>query len=210
MNNDILCSKLMDIDVSSNVLNIIVDMYSKMKCRVRTDDGLTAPFNMDNGLMQSESISPTLFSAFINDIVEAMNKITSIGIVRNNTKMIVLKYADDLVLLAISQEGLQCGLDLLKTYCEVNKLKVNVSKSKVMRVSKRKKTQSVQSYYDNDSESLECVDNFKYLGIEFNNLNNTGRAVEQLCMKAEKNEDSNRFTQALASNFIISTYSTVV
>ena len=89
-----------------------------MKCRVRTDDGITAPFNMDNDLMQGESISPTFFSAFINDIVEAMNKITSMGVVINNIKITVVKYADDLVLLAKSQEGLQSGLDLLKTYCE--------------------------------------------------------------------------------------------
>ena len=38
-NRDILYSKLMDIGVSGKFLNIIVDMYSKMKCRVRTDDG---------------------------------------------------------------------------------------------------------------------------------------------------------------------------
>ena len=74
----------------------------------------------DNGLMQGESISPTVFSAFINDIVEAMNKITSMGAVINNIKITVLKYADDLVLLATSQEGLQSGLGLLKTYCEEN------------------------------------------------------------------------------------------
>ena len=134
-----------------------------MKCRVRTDDGITAHFNMDNGLMQGESISPTVFSAFINDIVEAVNKITSMGVVKNNIKITVLKNADDLVLLATSQEGLQSGLDLLKTYCEENKLTVNVSKSKVMRVSKRRKAQSVQLYYD--SELLKCVDSFKYLGI---------------------------------------------
>ena len=135
--------------------------------------------------MQAESISPTLFSAFINDIVEAMNKITSMGVVINNIKITVLKYADDLVLLATSQDELQSGLDLLKTYCEENKLTVDVSKNKVMRVSKRRKAQSVQLYYD--SEPLECVDSFKYLGIDFNNLNNTAcRAVEQLCRKAEK------------------------
>ena len=104
--------------MSSKFLNLVVDKYGKMKCRVSTDDGCAAPFNMDNGIMQGKRISPTLFSAFINDIVEAMNKITSMGVVINNIKITVLKYADDLVLLATSQERLQSGLDLLKTYCE--------------------------------------------------------------------------------------------
>ena len=62
-------------------------MYSKIKYRVITDDGITAPFNMDKGLMQGETISPILFSAFINDIVEAMNKITSMEVVINNIKI---------------------------------------------------------------------------------------------------------------------------
>ena len=68
-----------------------------------------------------------------------MNKITSMGVVINNIKITVLKYANDFVLLATSQEGLQSRLDLLKTYCEEYKLTVHVSKSKVMRFSKRKK-----------------------------------------------------------------------
>ena len=82
----------------------------------------------------------------------------------------------------------QSGLDPLKNCCEENKLTVNVSKSKVMGISKRKKAQGVQLYYD--IESLECVDSFR-----FNNLNNAGRAVKQLCRKKQKNKNSNRSTQ---------------
>ena len=44
-----------------------------------------------------------------------------------------------------------------------------------MRVSKRRKAQRVQLYYD--SEQLECVCSFKYLGIDYNNLNNTCRTL---------------------------------
>ena len=45
-----------------------------------------------------------------------MNKSTAMGVVINKIKITILKYADDLVLLATSQEGLRSGLDLLKTY----------------------------------------------------------------------------------------------
>ena len=36
-----------------------------------------------------------------------------------------------------------------------------------------------------DAKQLEYVENFKYLGIEFNRLNNTNCALEQLCIQAK-------------------------
>ena len=151
-----------------------------MKCQVRTADGSSTSFSLNNGLMQGESLSPTLFSILINDIVDAMTKCCSMGVDINGVKMSVLKYADDIVLMATSPEGLQTRLDILKNYCEMNKLTVNVTKSKVMCVSKRRK-KAHQTVFMYDDKQLECVENFKYLGIEFNRLNNTNCAVEQLC-----------------------------
>ena len=54
------------------------------------------------------------------------------GIWCSHRKITVLKYADDLVLLANTAEGLQSGLDALHSYCTINKLTVNIKKSKVM------------------------------------------------------------------------------
>ena len=66
-----------------------------------------------------------------------MTKCCSMGVDINGVKVSVLKCADDIVLVATSPEGLQTGLNILKNYCEMNKLTVNVAKSKVMCVSKR-------------------------------------------------------------------------
>ena len=187
VNRDILYSKLMDIGISSKFLNIIIDMYRKMKCQVRTADGSSTSFSLNNGLMLGESLSPTLFSILINDIVDAMTKCCSMGVDINGVKVSVLKYADDIVLMATSPEGLQTGLDILKNYCEMNKLTVNITKSKVMCVSKRRK-KAHQTVFMYDDKQLECVENFKYLGIEFNRLNNTNCAVEQLCKQAKRSK----------------------
>ena len=129
-----------------------------------------------------QSLSPTLFSIFINDIVDAMAKCCSMGRDINGVNVSVLKYADDIVVIATSPEGLQSASDILKYYCELNKLTVNVAKSKVMGVSKRRK-KAHRRVFVYDEKQLECVENFKYLGIEFNRLNNTNGAVEQLCKR---------------------------
>ena len=46
--------------------------------------------------MRGESLSPTLFSFYINDLEDQMNCIVEMGITMNGTKISLLKYADDL------------------------------------------------------------------------------------------------------------------
>ena len=158
-----------------------------MKCQVRTADVSSTSFSLNNGVIQVESLSPTLFSILINGIVDTITKCCSMGVDINGVKVSVLKYADDIVLMATSPEGLQTGLDILKNYCERNKLTVNLAKNKVMCVSKRRKKPHRIVFMYGDKQ-LECVENFKYLGIEFNQLNNTNCAVEQLCKQAKRSK----------------------
>ena len=50
------------------------------------------------------------------------------GVTMNDTKILLLKYADDLVLISKSREGLQKGLRALKSFCNEKKLVVNSKK----------------------------------------------------------------------------------
>ena len=51
-------------------------------------------------------------------------------------KLFFILYADDTILMSESQEDLQKQLDSLNEYCNIQKLKVNVGKSKVVIFSK--------------------------------------------------------------------------
>ena len=82
------------------MLKMIENMYSKMKTRVRSTEGYTNSFLLENGLMQGECLSPSLFSMYLNDIVEHIESVESMGVLLGNTKITVLKYADDLVIFA--------------------------------------------------------------------------------------------------------------
>ena len=126
----ILYDKLKKCDINSIMLRIIEDMYRKIKSKVRTSNGYTDTFPLNIGLLQSECLSPSLFSMFIDDVVEYMNNVQGMGIWCSHRKITVLKCADDLALLANTTEGLQPGLDALHSYCTINKLTVNIKKSK--------------------------------------------------------------------------------
>ena len=75
--------------------------------KVRTSNGVSGTFSQQCGVMQGESLSPTLFAISINEIEALMNNIPSMGVLARNRKLSVLKYADDLVLCSVTSDGLQ-------------------------------------------------------------------------------------------------------
>ena len=93
-------------------------------------------FSRDNGVLQGESLSPTLFVSYINELESRMNAIEGMGVNINRVKISVLMYADDLVLLSQTKDGVQRGINALYSFCTENNLTVNTSKSKLMYVSK--------------------------------------------------------------------------
>ena len=71
----------------------------------------------------------------------------------DGTKLNCLLYADDLVLLSKSKQGLQHCLNTLSTFCEKWMMNVNLKKTKTMTIQKnaRKPQESVSFYIDNES-----------------------------------------------------------
>ena len=120
----------------------------------------------------------------INDLYEAMDDVESMGVTIHGTRITVLKYADDIVLLSDNEEGLQDALHALHTYCVKNRLTVNTTKSKVMYFSKKViKSLSTMTYND---EPLEYVQSFKYLGLNFNSKCSFTESLDKLCSQARK------------------------
>ena len=76
-------------------------------------------------------LSPLLFNLYVNDLPFCFSRNhdpVAIGKYMTN----VLRYADDLVLMSASKEGLQKCLDDLNIYCKKWKLKVNTDKTKIL------------------------------------------------------------------------------
>ena len=78
----------------------------------------------------------------------------------------LLLYADDIVIITESSEGLQKPLNTLYDYSQHWKLTVNINKTKIMffRSGGILPKKLVFTY---DGKELDFVDDFKYLGISF-------------------------------------------
>ena len=64
------------------------------------------------GVFQGDYLSPSLFSIYVNDLEEYFILIKYKGIDLGLLKLVLLLYADDIVIFSESEQGLQEGLNI--------------------------------------------------------------------------------------------------
>ena len=142
-------------------------------------------FSPAAGVLQGESLSPFLFSMFLNDLNEYMKSDTFVGISIYDLYMILILFADDMILLSESKNGLQRGLNKLHSYCVDWGLDVNVDKTKCLVFKNGGKINKNEKWYYN-GELLETVDSFKYLGFLFGSSGKFKKGIDNLELRGEK------------------------
>jgi hypothetical protein len=107
--------KLWSMGVRGKSWRVLREWSRERKCGVIWDKEVGEWFDMESGVAQGCPLSPLLFSLFINDIaVEIKEK--GGGVQYGGVRVSLLMYADDMVLLADSKEGLQESIDLAYAY----------------------------------------------------------------------------------------------
>ena len=176
--------KLLKYNVPKRIFNIIHSMYTDTTCKIKFSNGLSNPFLSERGVKQGDVLSPLLFNFFINNIVDALQVDKTDPVVIGNSSFNILLYADDIVLLSESEEGLQTSLNILHDFCSSWKLQVNTDKSKVMVFNSNGKTFMNHFIYDN--VYLETITHYCYLGIVMKYNGNFNLAIQTLMEKARK------------------------
>jgi len=95
------------------------------------------------GLPTFPNFSQTLFNLFINGLIEEIKKL-GLGIKRGELILALPMFADDIALMAETEEDLQCMLIALQSLCECWLLHINISKTKVVHF--RQKSQPRTSF----------------------------------------------------------------
>jgi hypothetical protein len=70
-------------------------------------------------------LSPILFNLYINSIVDDLEKAKTDPVIVGDVQVNSLLYADDIILLSSTQEGLQNSLNVLSNFCSSWKLDVS-------------------------------------------------------------------------------------
>ena len=145
--------------------------------------GFTQPFASNIGVRQGETLSPDLFKIFINDLPDVFDN-GCYGVDVGTYHLNCLLYADDVILLSRSEAGLQRCIAKLEQYCDEWCLEVNLDKSKVLIFNKTGKLYTTSFTYK--GRKLECVKEYKYLGVTFCASGIFSSASSELYKKALK------------------------
>ena len=178
---DILLNKLKLHGIEGKVFEIIKTIYTKDKAAVKIGNKFSPPFKTTRGVRQGCVLSPLLFNIFLADIQETFDTCGDSPNL-NGQDISCLIWADDILILSETEEGLQKKLDSLGAYCKVNKLKVNTDKTKIMTFTKSGKLLHRHFYYG--KKKLENVREYKYLGFIVTPSGETRTGLEDLRVRA--------------------------
>ncbi len=96
----------------------------------------------------------------------------------NPHKINSLLFADDLVLVSETKDGLQNCLDALHEYTDTWKLTVNIKKTNAMVFQKSNRAERPK--FSIGSEDIKLTESYKYLGLYFNRNGSLKPAVKEL------------------------------
>ena len=171
--------------INGTFLNIVESIYENYRIQIKIQDGLTENISTNVGVKQGCVLSPTLFNFYINDLAGIFKDEDCKPITLYNEKLNCLMYADDLILLSESKEGLQNCLNELQKYCKTWKLNVNIDKTKIIIFNKNGKLMNNTSFYYENTK-LENVRQYCYLGVIFQCSGSVKGAIQLLKDKANK------------------------
>lgn len=138
VNRDLLWFKLLRLGINGKMFNAIKSLYNDVQCVLRLNNMFTTGFDVNLGVKQGCNLSPTLFSIYINNLAEDIKR-SGLGIDIDDYVLGILLYADDVVLLAPTEECLQHMLDIVDSWCKKWRLLLNPEKTKNCSFSQQKK-----------------------------------------------------------------------
>ncbi|MCO5560653.1 hypothetical protein L7F22_014270 [Adiantum nelumboides] len=143
-------------------------LYGSVLGRVRTPEGDSDIIQSTIGVKQGCPLSPTLFGMYIDEVSDYIDREGDRGVQLAETWIPLLLYADDIVLIAESPDGMQRQLDVLQKFAEESGLSVNMGKTKIMVFNTT--TQWVRRStpkFTYGQDNVEYTDAYTYLGVVF-------------------------------------------
>ena len=126
VNREFLLFKILNAGIEGKVYKSIKSMYSINAACIRVNSMLTDWFNTLQGVRQGDSLSPTIFSLFINDLAQEIKNL-NLGVTVNDKTISILMYADDIALVAPNVKNLQKMLNKMKEWVAKWHMKINVT-----------------------------------------------------------------------------------
>ena len=137
VDRNLMMYKLWCCNIDGNMYKTIKSIYSNPLCCVNVNGKNTNWFDISYGVRQGDTLSPTLFSIFVNDLAHEIDQL-NLRISIDDITISILLYADDIVLIAETEKNLQIMLDqVYKYWCNRWNMNVNIAKSQIIHFRKK-------------------------------------------------------------------------
>jgi hypothetical protein len=164
---------LWEYGVRGPLLRAVRSLYDRSRSLVRIAGSKSDLFPVHVGLRQGCPLSPVLFIIFMDRISRRSQGPE--GVRFGNLRISSLLFADDVVLLASSNQDLQRALGRFAAECEAAGMRISTSKSEAMVLHRKKVASPLQV----GGESLSQVEEFKYLGVMFTSEGRMEREIDR-------------------------------
>ena len=162
VDRQVLWSKLRKLGIGGKFLDSLTSLYSGDFVTSTVNGVTTNPVFLGRGLRQGCSLSPLLFALYVVDMSRELAA-SKLGVLLKKICISVLFFADDIVLIAKTPEGLRKLHHIVQNHCLSLNMKLSTSKSKVM--------SSCSDAWEvfEEEEIVGCLEkvlSFRYLGVE--------------------------------------------
>ena len=148
-------------------------MYTKVKSCVRCPG-------------QGCLLSPLLFSLCINNLVQCLENEDAEGVELWDIRLCAMLYADDLVLLAETEQDLNLQMQILGNYTVRWNMEINSSETKVMIFNDPRRRKEGDIFGRINEHKRHISKSYKYLGVILNNKHSFKDHVDMIVDKANK------------------------
>ena len=149
------------IGVDDRDRQMIKNLYLGQTVVVRIDGEDSEPAKIGRGVRQGCPLSPLLFNIYIQELLNEALENSKDGVKVGGQLVNAVRFADDQAMVANTNAGLQRIMDCLDRTSKDYGMRINIKKTKVMRIS-REQGKSVTVIID--GQKLEQVKQFCYLG----------------------------------------------
>lgn len=141
----------------------LASYYNRTYVTVSNAGQTSNNFRTTNGVKQGGALSPRLFNIYVDALLEQLQK-TQYGLKLGNSIVSAVLYADDVLLLADSQNKLKRLLNACEEYGRAHDITWNPTKSYVMLLNNGRSKYQIDMNFC--GQRLQQADAIKYLGIE--------------------------------------------
>ena len=185
MNRQVLWKRLSNLGIRGNFLAAIKSLYANDCIDCNVNGMITRPIFLRRGLRQGCSLSPVLFALYISEVGANMH-LSQSGFYIERVCISGLLFADDLLLVSRTANGLKKLLKLVKKGFDALKLTINCGKSNVISPEDH---EWIISENESDSQLiLSQVSAYKYLGImSYDSMFKTCSEKQKTCIQTAYN-----------------------